>query len=261
MRPEISEFSYGYAITDELIHWYQTALTAAPIFPSLYQEGQTGGGYDVLLQRPGIPLFLQFKLADCMIRNSAFEVKKGYLNTPFYRMPIRSTRHYNQHRMLIDLEKEGNEVYYTAPAFHLLEEFNRAYLNHQVSLRSLWIRPSTIGIIADDKEHHVAFQQPGPYFILSAPRKLEIKGNFNEFTTQIMTAFKRWSTTALSDEGLQKLAETLQRISAKNGKVFNGMINYSENKIKGRHPLERIAFYSYLFFDCYLFVVQEKKNG
>ena len=67
MKPQISEFSYGYALTDELIHWHGTNLTAAPIFPSLYQEGQVGGGYDLMLQRPGLPLFLQFKLADCMV--------------------------------------------------------------------------------------------------------------------------------------------------------------------------------------------------
>ncbi len=69
MKPEMSEFSYGYALTDELIHWHGTSLTAAPIFPSLYQEGKSGGGYDVMLQRSGIPLFLQFKLADQMVRN------------------------------------------------------------------------------------------------------------------------------------------------------------------------------------------------
>jgi len=55
MKPQISEFSYGYALTDELIHWHGTNLTAAPIFPSLYQEGQVGGvGGDVvkLFKRP-----------------------------------------------------------------------------------------------------------------------------------------------------------------------------------------------------------------
>lgn len=77
MQPNISEFSYGYAITDELIHWYGTTITASPVFPSLYQEGQQGGGWDLKLQRPGIPLFLQFKLSHCMIRTNAREHQKG----------------------------------------------------------------------------------------------------------------------------------------------------------------------------------------
>jgi len=40
MKPQVSEFSYGYALTGELIHWQGTNLTAVPISPSLYQEGQ-----------------------------------------------------------------------------------------------------------------------------------------------------------------------------------------------------------------------------
>lgn len=32
MKPEISEFSYGFALTNELVGW--VALSAAPVFPS-----------------------------------------------------------------------------------------------------------------------------------------------------------------------------------------------------------------------------------
>jgi hypothetical protein len=47
-------------------------------------------------------------------------------------MYIRPARHSEQHEMLLDLENDGNEVYYSAPAFHKPEEFNDAYLNNQV---------------------------------------------------------------------------------------------------------------------------------
>ena len=57
MKPNISEFSYGYALTDELIHRREININSAPIFPSLYEEGQNGGGYDLFLDRPGLPLF------------------------------------------------------------------------------------------------------------------------------------------------------------------------------------------------------------
>ena len=40
MKPNISEFSYGYALTDELVHSPGSHLVGAPVFPSLYQEGQ-----------------------------------------------------------------------------------------------------------------------------------------------------------------------------------------------------------------------------
>lgn len=41
MIPEISEFSYGFALTNELVSW--SKLTAASIFPSLIEEGKKGG--------------------------------------------------------------------------------------------------------------------------------------------------------------------------------------------------------------------------
>lgn len=64
MKPDISEFSYGSAVTEALIFDHGTSITAAPIFPSLIAEGKQGGGYDLPLDRPGQPLFLQFKLSD-----------------------------------------------------------------------------------------------------------------------------------------------------------------------------------------------------
>lgn len=63
MDPDFSEFSYGYCVTDDLINGRGMAVKAAPVFPSLIQEGKKDGGYDVRLERPGLPLFLQFKLA------------------------------------------------------------------------------------------------------------------------------------------------------------------------------------------------------
>jgi len=38
MTPEISEFSYGFALTNELVGWAPVA--AAPLFPSLIEEGK-----------------------------------------------------------------------------------------------------------------------------------------------------------------------------------------------------------------------------
>ena len=74
---QFSEFSYGYCLTEDLIVGQGTLLTAAPVFPSLVEEGQPGFGYDVRLNRPGTPLFLQFKLVHQMVRGTANEAKGG----------------------------------------------------------------------------------------------------------------------------------------------------------------------------------------
>ena len=49
MAPEIPEFSYGFALTNEIVGW--NGVSTAPIFPSLIEEGWSGGGYDVLLDK------------------------------------------------------------------------------------------------------------------------------------------------------------------------------------------------------------------
>ena len=158
MRPEISEFSYGYAVTEGMVRTYSSGLRAAPIFPSLFQEGQAGGGYDVLIQRRSVPLFLQFKLSECMVRSTALEVKQGKLTAPFYRMNLRPPPS-DQHELLLELESSGEQVYYIAPMFHTEEEFNVAYLSGNILKRSIFLRPSAIGTLPDGRRHHVAFRR------------------------------------------------------------------------------------------------------
>ena len=91
MRPLLSEFSFGYALTEELVAGVIGGLMAAPVFPSLIQEGQAGGGYDLQLPLAGAPLFLQFKLSDCMVYRSAAEWDD--FGHSYYRMHLRPSRH------------------------------------------------------------------------------------------------------------------------------------------------------------------------
>src|SRR5579863_6114902 len=133
MTPEISEFSYGFALTNEIVGW--ASLKAAPIFPSLIEEGKKGGGYDVKLDMPGVPLYLQFKRADCMTRRSAREIRKheALLSVPFYRFSITESGKSDQHTLLLALDDGTNEVFYAAPRFHELAEINQAWSASEVA--------------------------------------------------------------------------------------------------------------------------------
>lgn len=175
MKPEISEFSYGFALTNELVGW--VALSAAPIFPSLIEEGKAGGGYDVKLDRPGVPLFLQFKRSHCMVRQSAREYKAvvamgGALNVPYYRFPITEALTSDQHEMLLALDDGTNLVFYAAPRFHQINEINQAWSRTDVARRSLFVAPSTIGPL-DDAQHHIAFDSANTW-LCSEPRAIEV---------------------------------------------------------------------------------------
>jgi hypothetical protein len=133
MTPEMSEFSFGFALTAELVHYYSIALTGAPRFPTQNEEGRTGG-YDVELPRRGVPLFLQFKRSDCMVRGNADEASQ--LGVPYFRMPLMARHHSDQHALLLQLESQGHEVYYAAPRFHRMAELNDAYIAQVVATRT-----------------------------------------------------------------------------------------------------------------------------
>lgn len=171
MTPDISEFSYGFALTNELVGW--ASLSAAPIFPSLIEEGKKGGGYDVKLDQAGAPLYLQFKRADCMMRASANEIKNHGLplSTPFYRFPITPRNKSFQHTSLVELDDGSNLVFYAAPRFHTINEINRAWQNADVSARSIFVAPSAIGLIHDNEKHAVSYDNSRTFFC-SEPREI-----------------------------------------------------------------------------------------
>ncbi|WP_174020691.1 hypothetical protein G6L89_010355 [Agrobacterium fabrum] len=169
---DISEFSYGFALTNEIVGW--TPLNAAPVFPSLIEEGKQGGGYDLKLDAPGVALYLQFKRADCMTRASAKEIKKHRLPLvrPFYRFSITERNKSFQHTSLLTLDTNKNLVFYAAPRFHLISEINEAWHAKDIAARSIFVRPRSIGLIADDARHHVAYDSDRAFFC-SEPREIE----------------------------------------------------------------------------------------
>jgi len=258
MKPCISEFSYGYAITDELLHRQGVAVTAAPVFPSLYQEGQVGGGYDVKIEGPATPLFIQFKLSDCLKNRSATEFKEGYLDVPFYRMHIRPLRTSNQHLLLMELEAQGEDVYYCAPCFHQHHELNDAYLSQTVCARSIWINPSEIGKLPNTDDHHVSFQNytDGYFYFCSVPEKRECKGSFSAMVGRLE---KRLRTTQF-DRQVSDLEQRLLILSQKlqNSEwVLSAYRKYSQD----RSPLQRAAFLARTCFDSELYIVRPRETA
>lgn len=259
MRPDISEFSYGYVVTDELIHVHGTPITAAPVFPSLYQERQAGGGYDLQLDRPGIPLFLQFKLSHCMVRNNAAEAERGLLHVPYYRMHLRPSRHSDQHQMLLDLEAAGNEVYYCAPAFHESTELSDAYSTHQVHDRSFWLWPSCIGPLPNDEDHYCAFKNATAayFYFCSEPRRLDAAATFDSFAKKITGTIRQKGQTALAKENLLELADTITDIGQRKRDIKRERKLAVRDEMAHRDPIERIAFYSQVYFNCQFYIAHE----
>lgn len=176
---EFSEFSYGYALVDNLAHsggW--GGLAGAPRFISLLEEGSAGGGFDVALDFVAWPFFLQFKIPQIMRRRSSGPkgMPPGF-HTPYYRMHLRTERvnasGMTQHGQLMELERENPlSVFYVSPRFHTAEELEDHYLHRRVHDETEWFPLS--GFDPADpltrEPHRIAYgNAPGMCVVQSTP--------------------------------------------------------------------------------------------
>ncbi len=159
MEPEISEFSYGYALTFELMDKFALKPTGSPEFATQNAEGKAGGGWDMKL--PALPIYLQFKRSYRMERRNAIGAD-AFSSLPFYRMKLHRLDKSKQQALLLDLEAKGNLVRYAAPGFSRSSELHEFYSLDIVSENSVFISPAAIGLLPDDKEHSIGFQTSPP---------------------------------------------------------------------------------------------------
>ncbi len=263
MRPLLSEFSFGYALTEELASGAFGTVVGAPIFPSLIQEGQAGGGYDLQLPLAGTPLFLQFKLSDRMVYRSANEWH--LFNRAYYRMHLRPARHSDQHQLLLTLEASGEEVYYVAPYFHTTEELNVYYAGATVSDNSIWFQPSTIGALPDDDDHYVAFERNVPiaYFCSKDHRRLEgklDKSHVAEQQQRVLQARKK----PLTKEFFTQIAQEILSISEGSKEYAPQLMTERFANARRRTRKQEAQFAAYLsraLLNAELIIVAEANNA
>jgi hypothetical protein len=272
MDPNISEFSYGFAITNELINQPGAQITAAPVFPSLYAEGQQGGGWDVRINSPALPLFLQFKLSHCMKRRSARESQDGKLIPPFYRFHLRQRQFSNQHQLLLELEAEGQEVYYSAPAFHLPDELNSSFLSGTVRRSSIWVKPSDIGPLTDNKRHHVAFTLPAPWYLYSDPRHIEASRSFDDVENELLSQLVRKGKAPRDRAAWETVADIVEATAVKRRSAVDWVRAEKHRQPRAQEPLappppppvepiQRIAYYSVLYLEASFYLVSKSGSG
>ena len=178
MKLDFSEFSYGYAFTENLIRWSAAGPSTAPVFPNLVQEAQLG--YDVKIDMPGLPLFFQFKLPELMVRETAREISVlglPGLTVPFFRMPLMRRNLSDQHIHLIRLEARfPNSVLYASPMIEDCANFNAAYGRAEVHLHSALFSPLDIGPLPDDDNHAVAYSAAArSAWRCSEPREVKVR--------------------------------------------------------------------------------------
>ncbi len=264
MKPDFSEFSYGYAVTEELVSLRRASLIAAPMFPSLYDEGKPGGGYDVKIPISGRPVFLQFKLSDKLERTNSKEYQSRTLNLPYYRMHIRPQKHSNQHKLLLKLEAAGETVFYIAPEFHLPSELNKFYLSRQVVSHSAAFSPQDIGAMPDDDEHYVVFERGAAIGYRCSDAAKEVsKFSLSNGLESVLNQQDKKSRN-LGEAGLRDISQCMLDVL----KEFEEVEKQKKNPEKSidipgltkivneRSTIESIGYMARTFFDAELLVLK-----
>jgi hypothetical protein len=250
METRLTEFSYGYCITEEFANGMGPGLKAAPYFPSLYIEGKAGGGFDVLI---GSALFLQFKLCEEFTTPRALECKKKLLNPPLYRFYLHRRDHSDQHQLLMELEKAGNQVYYIAPGFADVDSLNRHYVRRQVTSNSAMFSPSDIGPLPDNKLHRIAFRPDDKFgWFLSDPRQIPMQ------RSEGVRNRTREQERARNGRDVREWAFTLvQKIESILGERYGR--SWPTNEVgaieqNADEPLQRAAYLARTYFGAEMFV-------
>lgn len=177
MELGFSEYSFGYACTENMIRSSVSSPKKAPFFPNLVQEGKLG--YDVRIEMPASPIILQFKIPSLVKNNSAPEIlthKLDGISAPFFRMPIMKRDISRQHEILVGLASDmPGSVYYATPQLDCCEAFNLSYRRVNVHCDTAYISPCHIGDICDNKPHKIVYMKNAAEgWLCSTPKKIPI---------------------------------------------------------------------------------------
>lgn len=258
MEPTFSEFSYGYAVTEELATGILGFIKGHPMFPSLKEEGQVGGGYDVKLPLVDAPLYLQFKRSHFMKR--VYSEHWDLFNAPFYRMYLMRSKYSIQHELLIHLELSGNDVYYIAPEFYLDEELTEYYTNKNTFYHSALFSPSDIGHLPDDDQHYVAFDNGlYAYFCSNELRRLERRLRGESFRQSYFSTYftrRREINKVFFDELIDNTLKVLEERKIKTSRLRESRRTQIDTETIG-DKARFAGFLTRAYFDVELLIVGE----
>lgn len=232
MKADFSEFTYGFALVNELTK--VLSCKAVPLFPSLREEGKAGGGYDVKIEgKNGAILHLQFKLSEFLKRTNAREygLPGHSLKLPYYRFEITNNRISQQHKLLRILENEHPQTFYVAPMFYKKSKIESFWQSTEVTKHSVFVKPSSIGDLSDGLTHRICFDKSlvsnNQAYLFSNPKEIDVH-TFENFSEGLISQVKEERKLTLSIEHvLQSYAAVIKSIDSR---IHQPSLEHSEEK-------------------------------
>jgi hypothetical protein len=244
MKPEFSEFSYGFAVTSELDQWLGNDLIAAPVFPSLRQERDLG--WDVNLRMAGVSVFLQFKLADLLTKPTASEWR--FYGAPYYRFQLHRALRSRQHNLLKRLAEANRYVHYVAPRFTRVPEFDFYYRQSRVVSESAWVAIARLPWVSDAYQHHITYRT-GRDLRFSSPESEPLDQDLSgeSWINQLISS---WETEhSLPDRAyFERVRAMLVKVLSESPWNLSWQVNWPAAMESGHHVLKEITYLCRTFF-------------
>lgn len=260
MESDISEFSFGFAVVNEICQKLPKlgfSASAAPFFPNLRQEKLRP--YDVKIPTRGVPLFLQFKRSDKMFRRMKAKADEWDLyKTPYFRVNLYKRFHSDQHKNLQELAKKELYVCYVSPLFFKPFEFDQAYSNQQVVNESIFVHVNRLPPLPDDQTHYFTFLRGDDLRFWSKPVAIQGKFTGDFFLDKLVSVFK-------NKEALRKMdSEYLYDLRASILKII-GIDLPSQIKKQERDLIDDIVYLCRVYLGCEVIFIglfdEEKPNN
>jgi hypothetical protein len=189
----ISEFTFGYSFLYEQTRANWGKLKAAPVLPSLKQEKAVG--WDAHLPLVGTDYYYQFKLSEYMSRPNAKYIADKTYSGPYYRLSLHKKDRNHQHQALKLHSQVNPNTYYVAPEFHSLEDFNSAFLAHQITNKSRLIPVEDCDDINDGDQHYISFLEGKKMWYQHSEKKRHERSARGEDLGEVYrTSRSRWQT-------------------------------------------------------------------
>jgi hypothetical protein len=248
MKRKVSEFSYGFVLTHELVNAYGYIPTDAPQTSRAILKNDAEAGASGAPR--GYPLFLQFKASEYMKRRNAGESK--LVGLPYFRFALHRKTQSNQHKLLIELEKKGHAVFYATPKIHEAVNLNGAFFEHQVVASSLFVNPGEIGDLPDNRPHRVVFSgRSDDVYVCPKPQRLEGVIQGAAFADAVRRIVSEREPQSLDDEFFWRLADDMASLISPNRRIFDELS-------MGKVEMSASTFANYLaktLLDCELLIV------
>ena len=239
MKRKVSEFSYGFVLTHELVN----TLGYLPV-------GKSPGAAEDDGSRHGFPLFLQFKASDYMKRRNAGESK--LVGLPYFRFALHRKSQSNQQALLMALEKQGKTVYYATPKIHEAVNLNSAFFDRQIVAGSLFVPPGEIGELPDNEIHRIVFSSRAEdVYLCPGGQRLRQVVHGEHFAAAIAARLQDREPARLDEAFYLHLAADMVSLVSPNRRIFDELS-------RGKFEMSAATFADYLaktLFDCELLIV------